>query len=189
MRPSSQGKSLHPKALPLMNTYASIHNIVNTSEAHHSARIHRGLRAEHAVVHLLRSAGRACTKQVHQCPFDILADGWRIDVKTAIPREASGQQRFHGDRWLFNLHHSGRPITGCDFFVLRMENVPAPEPPVLHLLLRAPYHAISFAVHSFTFNKTLPLITEFNRFLRGEYGTKHACTAEGQYLLPEVCHA
>jgi hypothetical protein len=132
-----------------------------------SARFLTGIQGEERVLKLLKTYGRSCDRQFHQDPFDILVDGWRVDVKTAVPVEYHG-----GYRWLFNLHHGGRPITGCDFFVLRLEDVPFSVRPV-HLLLGAPFPTLTVAVTVQSLKCVWPLYAaKFFRFLLGEYGIR-----------------
>lgn len=187
-----------PNQLLRMNNKSLQHNnlqgMLGTSQGRlfgnkesRSISIRRGIEAEGSVVRLLSRAGRHCIKQTHQHPYDILCDGWRLDVKTSHPSQATGQQRWQGDRWMFNLHHSGEPITACDFFVLRLCGIPDSPDGVLHLLLRGPFHAITFAVTTLTFSKTIPLVEAFNAFLRGEYGFNPS--VEIKERLAEACHA
>src|SRR6185437_9754100 len=109
------------RSLPLILTYEVRHNKVNKDQAR-SIRINRGIQAERKVLALLQEGGRRAVKQSHQCSFDILADGWKLDVKTAVPTR-SRKNLWLGSRWMFNFHHQGVPITACDFFVLRLEGV------------------------------------------------------------------
>jgi len=132
-----------------------------------SARFFNGIRGEGRVLKLLKTYGRSCVKQPRQAAFDILVDGWRLDVKTAARSLRQDQ-----DRWIFNLHHSGRQITECDFFVLRLEDFPGPDSPI-HLLLDAPFPALTVTVTAQSLKCVWPRhAAKFFRFLLGEYGIK-----------------
>lgn len=171
-----------------LNTMSAIHNMVNNKRDHVS-RVNRGIEAETLVLEMLRKAGRTVEKQLHGCAFDLLVDGWRVDVKTAIPSVATGRQRWNGDRWLFNLHHNTVPITECDFFLLRMLSAPKQNDGVLHLLLRAPFHSISYAVYGARPSSYMAGAELFDIFLRGKYGIGPHSSLKTERVLPEFNNA
>lgn len=160
-------------------TYVREHNS-ESENCSYSNRINRGIQAEIEVTRLLESGGRTCVKQVHQEAFDILADGWRLDVKTAVP--VTYKKSF---RWLFNLHHGGRPITGCDFFVLRLIDLLS-QGKISHALLGAPFKALTVAIctYALRLGHWDDAIANFDRFLVGDFG--RCPVLESQYSLPEV---
>ena len=170
--------------LPLILTSDALHNKVITFQEK-STFIRRGIQAETKVLRILQDGGRRAVKQSHQCSFDILADGWKLDVKTAMPTWST-KGLWRGRRWMFNFHHQGRPITACDFFVLRLEAVTKHHPSeIVHMLLRAPFPKIVFAIMDSTFHRYLWLAGEFDRFVSGGFGVK----PEVENPLAEVCHA
>ena len=169
-----------PKSLPLMNIELRQHNVTQERKKDHSSRIKRGIDREKVVFDLLTLHGRNCVKQIHQEHFDILADGWRLDVKTSAPTNDS----LYGIRWLFNFHHQGTPVVGADFFVCRLESLTEGDP-ATHLLLPCPFQAKTIRISEGTLRtKYAPYARDFSRFLYGDFGLREIETS-----LPEAQNA
>ena len=97
--------------------------------------------------------------------FDLLVDGWRIDVKTG-KMDACFE-------WTFNIHRHGVLKEDLiDFYILRLEGVPGTKGgwPV-HLLLRSPVgrKTMRYTVRSLISGDAVQAV-EFRKFAKGDYG-------------------
>ncbi len=122
-----------------------------------------------------KEAGREAIWQGHESPFDYLVDGWRIELKVALPQKAK-----YGPFWKFNIHrHNALKENKVDFYVLRLQDVPFTRYD-LHLLLKAPLKkkVLQFSVRSLMDGYGL-YGREYHRFMRGEFG-------QGPHPLPEA---
>lgn len=112
--------------------------------------------------------GRAAEKTPYQSPFDLLVDGWRVDVKAARP-----VNHFDGLKWQFRLHVHGRKSDQIDLYVLRLEDVPQAKP--VCLLLRAPVKAWAYQVTFASLLKKRELrkaMDDYDLFLSGAFGQR-----------------
>lgn len=135
-----------------------------------------GRDAEYNVYALLLANKRSCEMQRHSAPFDLLVDGWAVEVKVAQFQLRKGKPT-----WQFNIHRHGRVQERCDFYILRLEGVPYSKAAV-HLLLRAPLCRPTISV---TFRSLISKYSvanvDFRSFLRGDFGVR-----ETENRLPEV---
>jgi len=90
--------------------------------------------AEYKVGSLLSSYGRKVERQTWASPFDLLVDGYRVEVKCAKPQVRRGSGI---PQWQFNIHRHGILSEHADFYILRLEKVPFTKA-AIHMLLRAP---------------------------------------------------
>jgi hypothetical protein len=127
-----------------------------------------GSKSERAIAYLLRRTyGRRVVTMDQKGPFDLLVDGWRVELKAANRTEQAGQPR-----WMFNIHRHGVLEETTDFYVLRLEDVPYSKY-AIHLLYRAPIGVtvINVSMRNLL-NGTSMRAEEFYRFARGEFGKR-----------------
>lgn len=128
-----------------------------------------GRNAEIRVAQYLRECGRSVQGMPLRHPFDLLVDGWRVDVKCADMVMRRGHPT-----WVFGVLQQGyrdKP-EDTDFYILRAVNVPHAERPV-HLLFKAP-----LAVNTMQLSVASMLcihgqgLADFVSFASGKYGKK-----------------
>src|ERR1700690_3352708 len=91
----------------------------------------QALQAELKVAKLLNQYGRSARVTQYSSPFDLLVDGWRIELKSSEPRGQNVE-------WNFNIHRHGiLNEVNVDFYILRLEKVPGSKAAV-HLLFKSP---------------------------------------------------
>jgi hypothetical protein len=135
-----------------------------------------GRRGEKNVAGLLRDFGRHVKLQSYHGSFDFLIDGqYRVDLKTARP--TSTQKR---PTWLFSIKHHGILRENCDFYILRLEDVPYSKL-AIHLLRAAPFGHGQVKVGLWSLlTRHADDVARFYRFAR----------REGEFSLPRgVDHA
>lgn len=76
---------------------------------------HRGLEAEDVEIEFLKSKGFQVKRQTTRAPFDLLVNGWRIDVKSGKPSVYGNSKTKVYVGWIFRL--AKVPAT-CDFYLL-----------------------------------------------------------------------
>lgn len=117
-----------------------------------------GYQVERKVYSTMRSRGRRVTHMAYLSPYDLVIDGWRVEVKGAQMRMARG-----APIWTFNLHRHGKLAENCDFYVFCLLGCPYASY-AIYLLYNAPMkrkvHALSFrslltgeGIHGLEFEK------------------------------------
>ena len=130
-----------------------------------------GRKGELNVAALLNGAGRKiATPKGPQSRYDLLVDGWRVEIKTANPAVKQGAPE-DSFRWAFNLQRHGVLSEQTDFYILRMEDIPF-STRAIHLLMKAPVGKMQIAVtvRSMMLNDH-EMAKLFDRFKTGEFGT------------------
>lgn len=142
-----------------------------------------GLQWEENLAHFLRRHGRTCLKQKQKSPYDLLVDGWRVEVKAS-----EFHPRAHDPRWIFNVQRHGKVDEHCDFYVLCLTGIPYCSRKSVYLLLRAPLEVFTFSIYMRTLLTTYASAgLDFLRFARGECG--RGPLFENDHALAEVCNA
>ena len=137
------------------------------SELHKRARW-----AELHIYGILYRHGREVSRCGYKAPYDMLVDGWRVDVKSAVPR-------FRGKMpyWKFFLKPDKRQ-EDCDFYVMRLVDIPFCDQ-AIHMLFPAPLGTTTFTVsfHSLL-ERHSSHVQLFRAFCNGKYGKKEAIAAD-----------
>lgn len=99
-------------------------------------------------------------------PFDLLVDGWRIEVKSATPTQSHGRIF-----WRFNLHHAGVLRENCDFYIVRALGVVGRERGIW-FLFKAPLgrKALYIGMRQIEKGKMDKPRADFISFGHGEFG-------------------
>jgi len=144
---------------------ALIEKQLHSSERITAAEIDRfvGLDAQYHVDKILTESGRKVLRQPFTAPFDLLVDGWRIDVKCASLGKRNGKRawRIRTDR------------RNCDYYIVRLEDYFGPER-ALHLLMDCPkVKQICFYGDTIC-NKYSAEMNAFDAFRRGAHGRRTA---------------
>lgn len=92
-----------------------------------------GRRAEMAITETLRSYGRVAKRMKYHDSYDLLVDGWRVEIKASSPITKRNELV-----WKFNIHHAGKLKETADLYIFRLENIPYCGRKTVHLLYRAP---------------------------------------------------
>lgn len=130
--------------------------------------------AETKVRCLLERYGRQVEQKEYLSRFDLLIDGkWRCEVKVAYPTAISTNMKIvNKTRWLVNFHRHGELKEDCDFYIIRLEQVPGFKA-AIHLVLRAP---VGTMTRRFTLRSLLeqgaPMVADFKKVCRGQWGKK-----------------
>ncbi len=125
-----------------------------------------GRYAEISVATMLKNSGRQVQRPISlTAPFDMLVDGWRIDVKSALMNNHHGYPL-----WEFSIMDGKRKVEQCDFYILRIHDLPFYALPV-HLLYKAPVRArkISVTIRSLIDGGAVRAM-DFKNFMQGNYG-------------------
>ena len=129
-----------------------------------------GRESEVAVAKLLSDTyGRSVSRtEKYHWPFDLLVDGWRIDVKAAKPRKT-----IYGTlSWTFNLKRRGVLNERADAYIFRMENIPGTRG-AIHLFSVAPFRKANFIVSVRSLlGRYSWMGSDFYGFARGEMGAR-----------------
>lgn len=125
----------------------------------------RGRLGEIRVAALLVRHGRKIKRMPYRCSFDFLVDGHiKVELKTA---KRSRRRGFCA--WQFNLHRHGNLSEACDYYILRLENIPECKSTAIHLLLKAPQarKTISISIRGLM-NGMGQYARDFQQFSRGK---------------------
>jgi hypothetical protein len=130
-----------------------------------------GRSGEVNVCSLLRRAGRRANVVKHRRPYDLLVDGWKIDVKTAKPH--LNYCNGNVPTWMFRIHSNYKMREHeTDFYVFRFEQVPYFRQPI-HLLVKSPIQKPFVAVSlRQLIIQWAHLANDFRRFRAGKFGVK-----------------
>jgi hypothetical protein len=127
--------------------------------------------SEVRVAKLLRDAGRTVKQMPYGAPFDLLVDGWKVDVKASqmtIGGAKSGRSGM--PLWAFVINRFKRDDEPCDFYILRLEDVPYRSRKPLHLLLPAPLRTARLVIgFSALLSRYAYASVEFRDFAKGKY--------------------
>ena len=128
----------------------------------------RGRKRQAAIYKALKAAGREVKQQKHShCPFDLLVDGKRIEVKASI--RLAGKNHCTGT-WLFNLHrHNKLDESGVDYYILALSELPGMKQS-MYLLVPAPIgkKLIVISIFSLIRGEWAKAAQDFQSFKRGE---------------------
>jgi hypothetical protein len=127
------------------------------------------IRCEYKINSNLRYCGRDSRVTSYMCAWDLVVDGWKMEVKSADPTKQQGV----GFCWFFNIHRHGILKESCDFYILRLQGIPGFKSKALHLLVKAPFGKKTLML---TFPSLLrkhhQYLTNFDDFASGKYGKK-----------------
>lgn len=130
-----------------------------------------GLIGEDRVKALLMgpSYQRSVIRCPYKCPYDLVIDGLRTEVKCAAPRK-DGE---YGIAWQFNIHRHGMLSEDTDIYILRLEKVPY-SGCAMHMLLAAPIGKLTVLVsmRSLLNQEWAEAVSDFYALAKGEYGKK-----------------
>lgn len=122
-----------------------------------------GITGQRLVGKLLRDFGRNVEDQGPRAPFDLLVDGYRIEVKTGRIKP--------GGFWFLNVQSNGILDERSDFYVFRLEGSGEP----IHLLLKSPLGVRGVKVSERSLSTRFSsAILDFQAFAKGEYRQKAA---------------
>lgn len=140
-----------------------------------------GRRAETNVRYLLERYGRKVEQKEYLSRFDLLIDEkWRCEVKVAYPTKIITDVKLvNRTKWFVNFHRHGELKEDCDFYIVRLEQVPGFKA-AIHLVLRSPVRVMTKA---FTLRSLLedgaPMVSDFRKVCAGKWDV-------GQAELTEV---
>lgn len=120
-----------------------------------------GLAAEERVANLLISNGRKVSITPYNCPYDLLVDGKKVEVKS------SGKHPLrNGFVWLYNLHRHGvLNESEVDLYVFEMKDFQYP-----YVLIPAPIGKKSISLnYNILAKRYFRGVEDFNRFCSGSY--------------------
>lgn len=127
-----------------------------------------GMWGEGMFAKLLTEHGRTVVKQHVQAPFDLLVDGWRVDVKCSEPHARSNSSN-PTKRWQIKCHKDANG--NRDFYLLSFQKFSNGKP--MNFLLRAPLGIKGVVFTKATLMSRFPNAHEdFLAFARGEFGFK-----------------
>lgn len=137
-----------------------------------------GLASEQRFYLYARAKGRKTQQLSHSAAFDFLVDGWKIDVKSAlpwIPRDCKNP------KWTFWVKHNryGKEVV-ADFYALHAKNIPGRKRG-MWFLIKAPIKTPTIHIQINTIKgipnrKDSPIRkwqtarNDFQQFMAGKYG-------------------